>query len=284
YLVVPLRSRERVLGALTLAHGESSRRYGQEELRLAEDLARRAAVSVDNALLYREAQKAIGLRAGLLQVAAHELRTPVTALKLNVQALVGCTRREEAWSERTVSRLKGLERGVGRLGVLVDELLDVSRITSGRLVLHPEELDLAELVREVAGRFRPEAERAPCALSVRVPGPVVSRWDRLRLEQVLSNLLSNALKYGAGQPVEVALSASGERVLLSVRDEGIGIEPEVQERIFERFERAVSDRHYGGLGMGLWITREIVTAMGGTIHVESAPRRGAVFTVELPRG
>jgi PAS domain S-box-containing protein len=284
FLVVPLRSRERVLGALTLVYDDSGRRYGQEELRLAEELGRRAAVSMDNALLYREAQKAIGLRDGFLQVAAHELRTPVTALKLNVQALVGCTRREEAWSERTVSRLKGLERGVGRLGVLVDELLDVSRITSGRLVLHPEELDLAELVREVAGHIRPEAERAGCVLRVRVPGPVVSRWDRLRLEQVLSNLLSNALKYGAGHPVEVALSTSGDRVHLRVRDEGIGIEPEVQERIFERFERAVSDRHYGGLGMGLWITREIVTAMGGTIHVESAPRRGAVFTVELPRG
>jgi PAS domain S-box-containing protein len=289
YLTVALRSRERVLGALTLVRAETARRYGQEELRLAEELARRAAVSVDNALLYREAQKAIGLRDGFLQVAAHELRTPVTALKLNIQALVASTRREEAWSERTVSRLTGLERGVSRLGVLVNELLDVSRITSGRLVLRPEELDLAELAREVAGRFRAEAERAGCVLRVRVPpGPVVSRWDRLRLEQVLSNLLSNALKYGAGQPVEVALSTSlstsGERVLLRVRDEGIGIESAVQARIFERFERAVSDRHYGGLGMGLWITREIVTAMGGTIHVESTPRQGATFTVELPRG
>ncbi|MFE8604337.1 sensor histidine kinase [Archangium violaceum] len=284
YLTVALRSRGRVLGALTLVRAETGRRYGQEELRLAEDLARRAAVSVDNALLYREAQKAIGLREGFLQVAAHELRTPVTALKLNVQTLVAGARRGEAWSERTVSRLTGLERGVGRLGVLVDELLDVSRITSGRLVLRPEELDLAELVREVAGRFRPEAERAGCILHVRVPGPVVSRWDRLRLEQVLSNLLSNALKYGAGQPVEVALSTSGERVHLQVRDEGIGIEPAVQARIFERFERAVSDRHYGGLGLGLWITREIVTAMGGTLHVESVPGQGATFMVALPRG
>ncbi|WP_375769622.1 ATP-binding protein [Archangium gephyra] len=288
YLAVALRSRERVLGALTLVRAESGQNYGQEELRLAGDLARRAALAVDNALLYREAQKAIGLRDGFLQVAAHELRTPVTALKLNVQALVGCTRREEAWSERTVARLTGLERGVGRLGVLVDELLDVSRITSGRLVLHPEELDLAGLVREVAERFRSEAERAGCALRVRGPGPVVGQWDRLRLEQVLSNLLSNALKYGAGQPVEVALSTSpstsGGRVLLRVRDEGIGIDAAAQGRIFERFERAVSDRHYGGLGMGLWITREIVTAMGGTIHVESAPRQGAAFTVELPRG
>ncbi|WP_052518412.1 PAS domain-containing sensor histidine kinase [Archangium violaceum] len=284
YLTVVLRSRGRVLGALTLVRTGTGRWYGQEELRLAEELARRAAVSVDNALLYREAQKAIGLRDGFLQVAAHELRTPVTALKLNVQTLVAGARREAAWSERTVSRLTGLERGVGRLGVLVDELLDVSRITSGRLVLRPEALDLAELVREVAGRFRPEAERAGCTLRVRVPGPVVSRWDRLRLEQVLSNLLSNALKYGAGQPVEVALSTSGERAHLHVRDEGIGIEPAVQARIFERFERAVSDRHYGGLGLGLWITREIVTAMGGTIHVESVPGQGASFLVTLPRG
>ncbi|HYO56612.1 ATP-binding protein [Archangium sp.] len=283
YLVVSLRSRGRVLGALSLARAESGLRYGPEELRLAEDLARRAAVSVDNALLYREAQNAIGLRDGFLQVAAHELRTPVTTLKLNAQALLASTRREEAWSERTVARLTGLERGVSRLGVLVDELLDVSRITSGRLVLHPEEMDLAGLVREMAERIRPEADRSGCSLRLLVPGPVVSRWDRLRLEQVLSNLLSNAFKYGAGRPVEVALSASRTRVFLKVRDEGIGIDPAVQERIFERFERAVSDRHYGGLGMGLWITREIITAMGGTIRVESAPEKGATFTVELPR-
>jgi len=165
----------------------------------------------------------------------------------------------------------------------VNELLDVSRMTSGRLVLHPEEVDLAALVQEEVERSRREAQRAGCELRLQVSGSVVSRWDRLRLEQVLSNLLSNALKYGAGRPVEVVLSASESCAVLRVRDEGIGIDPAVQSRIFERFERAVSDRHYGGLGMGLWITREIVTAMGGTIHVESAPEQGATFVVELPR-
>ncbi|HEX8823001.1 MAG TPA: ATP-binding protein [Archangium sp.] len=282
-LVVPLRSRERVLGAITLVRAETSLRYGPEEQRLAEDLARRAAIAVDNALLYGEAQRAIGLRDGFLQVAAHELRTPVTSLKLNAQALVASARQEGPWSERTVARLEGMERSVGRLSVLVNELLDVSRITSGRLVLHPEELDLAALVHEEIERIRPEAERVECALHVRVEGPVVSWWDRLRLEQVLSNLLSNALKYGGGRPVEVSLSASETRAVLRVRDEGIGIDTAMQSRIFERFERAVSDRHYGGLGMGLWITQEIVTAMGGTIRVESAPEQGATFTVELPR-
>ncbi|HEX8439482.1 ATP-binding protein [Archangium sp.] len=283
YLVVPLRSRERVLGVITLVRGEAAPRYGEEELRLAEDLARRAAVSVDNALLYREAQKAIGLRDDFLQVAAHELRTPVTSLKLNTQALLGSARREEGWSERTVARLAGMERSVSRLGMLVNELLDVSRVTGGRLVLHPEELDLVALIRDVVEHFRPDAERAGCELRVRVDAPVVSRWDRLRVEQVLGSLLSNACKYGAGRPVEVALSATASRVELRVRDEGIGIDPDVQSRIFERFERAVSDRHYGGLGMGLWMTRELVTAMGGTIRVESAPGQGATFLVELPR-
>jgi PAS domain S-box-containing protein len=282
-LVVPLRSRERVLGALTLVRGETSPRFGQEDQRLAEDLARRAAVAVDNALLYAEAQRAIGLRDGFLQVASHELRTPVTALKLNAQGLVASARREGTWPERALTRLEGLVRGVSRLGVLVNELLDVSRITSGRLVLHPETVDLAALVREEVERSRPEAERAGCELRLQVSGPVESRWDRLRLEQVLSNLLSNALKYGAGRPVEVVLSASDTCAVLRVRDEGIGIDPAVQSRIFERFERAVSDRHYGGLGMGLWIAREIVHAMGGSIHVESAPEQGATFIVELPR-
>jgi len=282
-LVVPLRSRERVLGALTLVRGETSPRFGQEDLRLVEDLARRAAVAVDNALLYGEAQRAIGLRDGFLQVASHELRTPVTALKLNAQALLASARREGTLSEHALTRLEGMERGVSRLGVLVNELLDVSRITSGRLVLHPETVDLAALVREEVERSRPEAERVGCELRLQVSGPVESRWDRLRLEQVLSNLLSNALKYGAGRPVEVVLSASDTCAVLRVRDEGIGIDPAVHSRIFERFERAVSDRHYGGLGMGLWIVREIVTAMGGSIHVESAPERGATFIVELPR-
>jgi PAS domain S-box-containing protein len=283
YLVVALRARERVLGTISLVRAEVGRRYGPEDVRLAEDLARRAAVSVDNALLYRESQKAIGLRDDFLQVAAHELRTPVTALKLNTQSLLASARREEAWSERILARLVGLERGVSRLGVLVNELLDVSRITSGQLVLHPEEVDLVALVRDVVEHFRPEAERAGCELRVRVEAPVVGRWDRLRVEQVLGSLLSNACKYGAGRPVEVTLSASASRVELRVRDEGIGIAPDVQSRIFERFERAVSDRNYGGLGMGLWMTRELVTAMGGSIRVESAPGQGATFLVELPR-
>jgi signal transduction histidine kinase len=117
---------------------------------------------------------------------------------------------------------------------------------------------------------------------VRLDGPLTGRWDRLRLEQVVTNLLSNALKYGPGKPIQVRLEAAGELARLTVRDEGIGIEPECLSRIFEKFERAVSGRHYGGLGLGLYITRQIVSALGGRVAVESRPQQGAVFTVELP--
>ena len=109
------------------------------------------------------------------------------------------------------------------------------------------------------------------------------KWDRLRLDQIVTNLLSNAMKYGSGEPIEVAMTGTPEAVRLEVRDHGIGIAPEHQSRIFDRFERAVSGRHYGGLGLGLWIVRQILDALGGSIRVRSAPGEGSTFTVELPR-
>ncbi|WP_232293259.1 sensor histidine kinase [Stigmatella aurantiaca] len=121
-------------------------------------------------------------------------------------------------------------------------------------------------------------------LELHAPAPVLGRWDRLRVEQVVTNLLTNALKYGAGRPVAVRVEGAGERARLTVKDQGIGIAEEDLARIFERFERAVSDRHYGGLGLGLYITRQIVEAFGGTVGVTSRPGMGSTFTLELPRG
>jgi signal transduction histidine kinase len=169
-----------------------------------------------------------------------------------------------------------------RLGRLVDSLLDASRISAGRLQLQLEAFDLGELAREVTERLEGEASRAGCALSVEL-APAAGTWDRLRLEQVLVNLLTNALKYAAGRPVHVQVRvAAGERVQLSVRDHGIGIAGEDVERIFGMFERAVPIRHYGGLGLGLSIVRQIVEAHGGRVEVESAPHEGSTFTVSLP--
>jgi signal transduction histidine kinase len=168
---------------------------------------------------------------------------------------------------------------------LIDELLDVSRITSGRLTLEREQMDLGDLAREVVDRYAPEAQRAGSTVTLEAAGDTRGNWDRARLDQVLTNLLSNAVKYGAGKPIHVGVigpSASENKVRVIVQDQGIGIEASAQARIFGRFERAVSDRHYGGFGLGLWIVRELVEAHGGSVHFESEVGRGSTFVVELP--
>ncbi|WP_164020902.1 PAS domain-containing sensor histidine kinase [Pyxidicoccus trucidator] len=286
YISVPLISRGRVLGALSLVNTESARRYTQADVRLAEDLARRAAASLDNGRLYTEAQDAIRARDTFLSVASHELNTPLTSLTLNVQAL----RRDlepratgGSPPEALATKVHAVQRQLSRLSSLVRELLDVSRITAGRLRLEREDLDLAALAREMVPRFSEDLARAGCELRLDAPGPVTGHWDRLRLEQVLQNLLSNAIKYGRGRPIDVRVGADGERAWLSVRDEGVGIDPQGQTRLFQRFERLASERHYGGLGLGLWIVKQIVDALEGRIRVESAPGQGSTFTVELPR-
>jgi signal transduction histidine kinase len=163
-------------------------------------------------------------------------------------------------------------------------LLDVSRITSGRLELAREETDLAELARDAAARLAEEAAEAGSPIACETPAPVVARVDPARVEQVFQNLLSNAVKYGSGKPVRVAVRAAEGRAHIEVHDAGIGIGAADQGRIFGRFERAVSGRNYAGLGLGLWIARRIVEAHGGTIRVASAPGAGSTFTVELPLG
>jgi signal transduction histidine kinase len=171
---------------------------------------------------------------------------------------------------------------VSRLITLVDTLLDVSQLNEGRLRLEPAEVDLVALVRDVAGRMAGDVGAGGAAVVVEAPGPVVGRWDRVRLEQVATNLLSNALKYGGGTPVVARVEAGGGAAHLAVIDAGMGIPPAEQERIFERFERAEAARGYGGFGLGLWISRALVEAHGGAISVESAPGAGATFRVRLP--
>jgi signal transduction histidine kinase len=203
-------------------------------------------------------------------------------LSIKLQALARSAEAKAVQPERLAKDVEVMRRQVKRLSDLVNDLLDVSRISTGRLQLHLDEVDLALVAREVVSQFEPQAVKVGCLLELRTQERVVGRWDRLRVEQVVVNLLSNALKYGAGRPVQVRVEAEGGWARLQVRDEGIGIAPEHLGRIFGKFERAVSERHYGGLGLGLYITRQVVEWMGGSVRVESHPGQGATFRVELP--
>lgn len=283
-MIVPIVARGRTLGAMSLVASDPGRRFGPADLALAEDLARRAGMAIENATLYLEAKRAIHLRDEFLSIAGHELKTPLAALQLHIAGLVRLLRRGEIEPARVLERLEKAGNQGLRLERLIEQLLDVSRIQSGRLQLEAESLDLGALVAEVAERFVEAAASAGCALRLRLDEGVTGRWDRLRLDQVVTNLLTNAIKYGRGQPVEVVVAAgSDSAAVVEIRDHGIGIDEAHQERIFRRFERGVSDKSYGGFGLGLWISKEIVDAHGGTIRVTSRPGEGATFRVELPR-
>ncbi|WP_343073436.1 sensor histidine kinase [Pyxidicoccus fallax] len=231
----------------------------------------------------RETQEAVRARDEFLSVAAHELRTPLTSLRLHLQLLqrqVNAVQPELA--KELAPRSQVLERQLSRLGSLVNTLLDVSRLAAGKLSLEPRDMDLALLVRQMADAFSEEFRRAGSELTLHLDGSLMGVWDPLRVEQVLVNLMSNAAKYGAGRPVEVSLVGDGHTAVLAVKDHGIGISEDGMARLFGKFERAVSERHYGGLGLGLYITRQIVEAMGGTITVRSAQGQGSTFILRLP--
>ncbi len=278
-MLIPLATPQGVAGVLVL--GSTERAFTEDDFTFAKEYAAHATYAIDNARLYRDAREAVALRDEFLGIAGHELRTPLTALQLGLQRLgrEGTAPAEGAKLSKWVATC---QRQGERLGRLVGDLLDVSRITSGRLPMVLEEMDLSALMEEVAARMGPELEKVGCRLELKLQSPLPGRWDRSRLDQVLTNLIANAMKYGQGRPIEVSSAATPEGVCLRVRDEGIGISPEDQARIFGRFERAVSERHYGGLGLGLWISQQIVTQLGGHIRVESVQGEGSRFTVELP--
>jgi len=231
-----------------------------------------------------ELESAIAARDEFLSIAAHELRTPLTAILGYADALRLRFERgpEGELRDQTLRKIAVLSRQARRLDNLVDGLLNVSRIATGTFQTEPEDFDLADLLREVVERFEEEARRAGSTVELEAPASARGRWDRTRLDQAITNVLSNAIKYGTGKPVHVALAAAAESVSITVRDHGIGIAADDLGRVFGRFERAVPSRHYGGLGLGLYITSQIVRAHGGSIDAQSEVGKGSTFAITLP--
>ena len=286
-ITLPLLGRREFLGTLSLFSPTARDQRPPRDVALAEELARRCAVALENASLYRRAEKAVQARDQFLAVASHEIKTPLTPLRLSVQALRRIASLGDSAKvppERLEEVLLTADRQILRLVGLVDELLDLSRITTNRLQLDPQGMDLAEAVRDVVERYREELSRAGCAVSSRASeSGTTGVWDRSRLEQVITNLLTNAIKYAPQSRIEIEVEADDGLARLVVRDHGPGIAPQDQARIFEPYERAASYLNVSGFGLGLFIVKQIVEAHGGTIRVESAPGRGTAFVVELPR-
>jgi signal transduction histidine kinase len=283
FLSAPVVSRGgEVIGGLLFGHGIPNR-FSDREEKIAAGLAAQAAVAIDNARLYQRSKEAIAVRDEFLSICSHELKTPLTTLKLQAQKNKRILAKQNVLTDQSVnSLLSTTEKQVDRLSRLVDDMLDVSRIVTGRLKVETEPFELGELVQEIAERLSPQIEAAGCRVRMEIGPAIVGEWDRLRIDQVVTNLITNAAKYGPGKPIYVSVMEEAGEAKISIRDEGIGIAPEHHRRIFERFERAVEDSGISGLGLGLYITRQIVEAHGGSIQVESQVGQGASFIVTLP--
>jgi signal transduction histidine kinase len=234
--------------------------------------------------LLAELRQAVTARDAFLTIASHELRTPLTSLQLTIQQLERAHQRGTLATTPVASLSASVDimaRQTARLGVLVENLLDVTRITANCLTLSREPVDLAEVAAGIIDQQSVLARQASSEIVLDAQS-AVGVWDRFRIETVVSNLISNAVKFGAGHRIDVSVRSAGDVAHLTVSDKGPGISKEDQARIFGKFERAVPDRHYGGLGLGLWIARQIVEAHGGAIHVASDAGAGSTFTVELP--
>jgi PAS domain S-box-containing protein len=232
------------------------------------------------------AQEMIQMRDDFFAVAAHELRTPLTALQLQVDSVLrACRRPDPAEGQRVLVRRAGsIASSLAHLTKLVNQLLDVNRVSGGRLALNVSEVDLSEVVEEAVDQLREQAAQARCDLVFRAaPEPLRGIWDAVRIAEVVTNLVANAITYGGGRAIEVATwTQGGDVVALSVRDHGNGIPAEDQQRIFDRFERMAPQQDPNGFGLGLWITKQIVAAHGGSVRVSSEVGAGSLFTVHLP--
>jgi signal transduction histidine kinase len=287
-MVVPLRARSQVLGVITFVSAESGRRYDPDDLRTALELADRAALAIDNARLYREAQEAVRQREQLLAVVAHDLKNPLTAIKGTADLLKRYATTGRLDPDRLSDRLTTIGRAATAMTAQIGELLDAARLGAGQpLELDRRPTDLVALARRVAAQVQQTATRHTIDVQAAVP-ELVGQWDAVRLERVLGNLLGNAVKYSPeGSEVNVAVRHEQEDghawACVGVRDRGIGIPAADLPHIFERYHRAANVvGRFPGEGIGLAGARQIIEQHGGTIDVHSHEGQGSTFTVRLP--
>ncbi len=279
-MAVPLLFRGKRTGAMSFM--SDHRTYGQDDLRFAEAYARQVSGILDNTRLYQQAQEALFVRDEFVALAAHELRTPLTALRTSAAGILRQAEKGGGAAAESILRLgRIVARQVEQLDRLNERILAASQVV-GHLTLRTERFDLAASIGEVARRLEVRAGQSGSRISVEAEAPVIGVWDRERIEQAVGNLVENAIKFGAGQRIEVSVGARDGTATVSVRDHGIGISAEQVGTLFQRYQRGVSAENFGGLGLGLYVVRIIVEAHGGTVRAESRIGEGAAFIVQLP--
>jgi PAS domain S-box-containing protein len=244
----------------------------------ARDITEKKAMEREREATRKQLAEALAGRDEFIAVAAHELRNPLNALVLLWHLLSRMPGLSNEPAERSL--IEKARAQLTRLSSLVDRLLDVTRVRSGTFDLYRETFDLTGLIREIANRFAIENSAIP--ITLKLEPRIVGAWDRLRIDQVVTNLVSNAVKYGMGKPIVITASVDADHALVSVRDNGTGISSADLDRVFERFERVNGRSTNAGLGLGLWITKRIVETHGGTVVVESELAKGSTFVVRLP--
>jgi signal transduction histidine kinase len=230
--------------------------------------------------LIAELRDAVRARDDFLAVAAHELRNPLTPILLSVQLIRGAE--QSAGNVKASAELDRLERLIKHFVARTTMLLEVAQISSNKFHLEPAELNLSELIKGVVSDYMPLVLRSGSELTINIQNEIIARVDQLAVSEIVENLLTNAIKYGEHKPIELSLTAANDLAQITVQDNGIGIDGKDKDRIFEQFERAVRREGRSGFGIGLWLTRNLVESMGGSITVVGEPGAGSLFTVTLP--
>jgi len=254
-------------------------------MELAQELAQRISISLDNIRLFQDNVRAIKTRDDFMSICSHELNTPLQTMKFKTQTLHRRLKRNKPESVPTsdmVQFIDSIDTQVQRLARLVGDMLDLAGVRGGKLALTRAPMDLTQMVRRAVEATKPALERAGNTVTLCDDGPLVGKWDSFRLEQVFLNLLANAMKYGPNAPIHITCKHRGQHAILHIRDHGRGIAEEDQERVFRRFERSVSRSEVSGLGLGLYISRKILRAHGGNIRIRSKLGIGTTLIVSLP--
>ena len=286
HLALPLTIRGRIIGALSLFITSDRSPLDEEDLTTAENVARHAAIAIDNAILYKNAQSAIQLRDDFISIASHELRTPITSLNLQVEVLNDLINNLDRSSRDLPLIEKFLNNTnvqLSRLTRLVNDLLDISRISTGKLSLNRSQVNLSSVVLDIVDRFNDQLQHDGIEVVCDCGEDIMLLCDAERIDQVITNFMTNAIRYGNRKPIRISLKENEREVEITINDQGRGIRPEDHDRIFNQFERIHTDKDVNGLGLGLFINRQIVAEHGGVIKVNSQLEKGSTFTVKLPK-